>query len=256
MRNVSAEREEEMAKAEDLTGRRFGNLKVLERAQNRNGRVCWLCRCDCGNEKVVSAHDLKAGKCKTCGGRSHRISTNMIDLTGKKFGRLTVQYPIKRRDKRGCVYWHCICECGRETDLSENDLRHGNYQSCGCLRKALQKELPKQLTMVDGTCIEMLESRKYRKDNKSGFRGVYQMKNQKYRVSIGFKGKRYYVGTYKDYDEAVRARLAAEETVFSGFLREYQSWKEKADDDPGWAQSHPLVYEVEKINGSLTVRTS
>ena len=110
MRNVSAEREEEMAKAEDLTGRRFGNLKVLERAQNRNGRVCWLCRCDCGNEKVVSAHDLKAGKCKTCGGRSHRISTNMIDLTGKKFGRLTVQYPIKRRDKRGCVYWHCICE--------------------------------------------------------------------------------------------------------------------------------------------------
>ena len=95
MRNVSAEREEEMAKAEDLTGRRFGNLKVLERAKNRNGRVCWLCRCDCGNEKVVSAHDLKAGKCKTCGGHSHRISTNMIDLTGKKFAASDCAIPDK-----------------------------------------------------------------------------------------------------------------------------------------------------------------
>ena len=102
-----------MAKAENLTGRRFGSLEVLERAQNRKGRVCWLCRCDCGKEKVVSAHDLKAGKCKTCGDSKHRVSTNMIDLTGKKFGRLTVKYPTERRDKKGCVYWHCLCECGR-----------------------------------------------------------------------------------------------------------------------------------------------
>ena len=82
--------------------------------------------------------------------------------------------------------------------------------------------------MVDGTCIEMLESRKYRRDNKSGFRGVYQMKNQKYRVSIGFKGKRYYVGTYKDYDEAVRARLAAEETVFSGVSQRISELERKS----------------------------
>ena len=252
---MSAEREREMAKAENLTGRRCGSLEVLERAQNRKGRVCWLCRCDCGKEKVVSAHDLKAGKCKTCGDSKHRVSTNMIDLTGKKFGRLTVKYPTERRDKKGCVYWHCLCECGREIELSENALMPGNYQSCGCLRSEIRKELPKQLTMVDGTCIEILEHRKYRRDNKSGFRGVYRQDDQKYRVSIGFKGKRYYVGCYKDYNEAVQARLAAEEMIYGGFLSAYHRWKEKADRDPQWGKSHPLIFEVEKSDGILRVKT-
>lgn len=242
-----------MAKAEELTGRRFGLLTVSKRVENRHGRVCWLCVCDCGREKVVSAHDLKAGKCRTCGDKSHRTATNMVDLTGQKFGRLTVEYPTVRRDRRGSVYWHCLCECGREAEISESALRHGNCQSCGCLREEKQKELPKQLTMVDGTCIEMLEKRKYRRDNKSGFRGVYRMANQKYRVSIGFKGKRYYVGIYEEYNEAVDARLRAEETVHGGFLREYRRWKENADRDPRWGEEHPFVFEVRQINGALTV---
>lgn len=245
-----------MSKAEDLTGQKFGMLTVKKRVENRHGRVCWLCVCDCGKEKVVSAHDLKAGKCKTCGDPKHRSSTNMVDLTGEKFGRLTVQYPTSRRDRKGSVYWHCLCECGREIELSESVLRHGNYQSCGCLREELGKELPKLLTMVDSTCIEMLEKRKYRRDNKSGFRGVYRTADNKYKVSLGFKGKRYYIGTYRNYDEAVAARLEAEEKVYTGFLKKYHEWKEHADHDPKWGQAHPLIFDVEKINGELTVVTA
>lgn len=48
--------------------------------------------------------------------------------------------------------------------------------------------------------------RKKRRDNESGFRGVFRLKNSnRYRVDIGFKGKRYYVGLFDDYDEAVQA---------------------------------------------------
>ena len=89
------------------------------------------------------------------------------DLTGRRFGRLLAEYPTDRRDHRGSVYWHCRCDCGNELDVSESSLMHGRYQSCGCLRKELGRELPDQLTRIDGTCIEFLENRKHRRDNTS-----------------------------------------------------------------------------------------
>ena len=72
------------------------------------------------------------------------------DLTGRRFGRLLAEYPTDRRDHRGSVYWHCRCDCGNELDVSESSLMHGRYQSCGCLRKELGRELPDQLTGSTG----------------------------------------------------------------------------------------------------------
>lgn len=240
--------------AEDLTGRVFGELTVLNRVENRNSRTCWLCRCSCGREKVVSAHDLKAGKTRSCGAAEHRCGHRQVDLTGKQFGRLTALYPTEQRDRRGSVYWHCVCSCGREKDFSEASLMHGNCRSCGCLKQENQKKISSQLHMVDGTCIEMLEKRKHRNDNTSGFRGVYRLKNGKYRVNIGFKGKRFYLGLYEQYDEAVKARKNAEEMIHGGFVRAYRRWQQKAEEDPLWKEEHPLVFEVEMTGGSLRIK--
>ena len=66
--------------------------------------------------------------------------------------------------------------------------------------------------------MEFLEKRKTRKDNKSGFRGVYQIKNGKYRVSIGFRGERIYLGIYEIFDDAVEARLSTEKELYGEFL--------------------------------------
>ena len=130
------------------------------------------------------------------------------DLTGRTFGHLTVLERTENHRERTC--WLCRCDCGNETDVTESGLVHGNYRSCGCLKIENQKNISEQLHMVDGTCVEMLERRKYRRDNTSGFRGVYKMKNRKYRVDIGFKGKRFYIGCFEDYNDAVQARLKAE----------------------------------------------
>lgn len=51
----------------DLTGRRFGRLAVIERAENRKGRVMWKCVCDCGNVCVVNAYHLTSGRSNSCG---------------------------------------------------------------------------------------------------------------------------------------------------------------------------------------------
>lgn len=245
-----------MARADDLTGQRFGRLTVLERMENKGGRVCWRCRCDCGRIHSATSHDLKAGKVKSCGCLRHDCSRKTVDLTGRRFGRLTVLYPTEERDKNGTVVWKCRCDCGKETKVSENGLVHGNYRSCGCLKREAQQKITGRLHFSDGTCIEILEYRKHRRDNVSGFRGVFRLKSGKYRVSIGFKRKRYTVGTFENYEDACIARLKAEKIIHEGFIDAYYKWQKKAEEDPGWAQSNPLVFDVIKDRGELKVISS
>jgi hypothetical protein len=52
------------------------------------------------------------------------------DLTGRSFGRLTVERPAKS-DKRGW-WWECICECGFTKVVRGDNLKSGNTKSCGC----------------------------------------------------------------------------------------------------------------------------
>ena len=204
--------------AEDLTGRRFGKLVAVKKLESKNGRTRWECRCDCGNMHISTAHSLKAGKCTSCGCGHYVRGRGITDISGQRFGRLTALYHTDKRSKKGSVFWHCRCDCGNEVDVTEDGLLHGNYRSCGCLRQEIWKELPGQLHMVDGTCVEMLEKRKHRSDNTSGFRGVYQLRNGKYRATIGFKGKRFYIGTFVDYQDAVQARQEAESTILIGLF--------------------------------------
>lgn len=57
--------------------------------------------------------------------------SRLIDLTGKKFGKLTV---IHREDnKNGKPMWLCQCECGNRKIIAGSHLREGVTKSCGCL---------------------------------------------------------------------------------------------------------------------------
>jgi len=51
----------------DLTGQKFGCLTVVERAETKNKRAFWKCRCDCGNEPIVQAGHLVSGHTQSCG---------------------------------------------------------------------------------------------------------------------------------------------------------------------------------------------
>lgn len=56
-----------MSNVIDLTGQRFGRLIVLKRVNRNDGKTWWECRCECGNIKSVLGHQLREGKCKSCG---------------------------------------------------------------------------------------------------------------------------------------------------------------------------------------------
>ncbi len=57
----------------------------------------------------------------------------LIDLTGKRFERLTVIDRDISRNK-GSSFWNCICDCGEKRSVSSQKLRSGHTKSCGCLK--------------------------------------------------------------------------------------------------------------------------
>jgi len=61
----------------------------------------------------------------------------MINLTGERFGKLTVKErtdpPLNIKEKR--VYWTCICDCGNIATVPTKYLRDGQSRSCGCLKR-------------------------------------------------------------------------------------------------------------------------
>lgn len=121
-----------MSKFEDLTGKRSGKLvavKFLGCIDKGNGRKVssWLCKCDCGNEKIVAAGHFKEGRAISCGcAYAETLEKKRMRLEGKKFGEWTVLKHIK--GKR----WLCKCSCGTEKEVLSDHLLSGATKSCGC----------------------------------------------------------------------------------------------------------------------------
>lgn len=62
---------------------------------------------------------------------------NYIDLTGKRFGRLTV-LSFSGRNENGNALWLVRCDCGTEFVCLGTNLKAGLTRSCGCLRRGNQ----------------------------------------------------------------------------------------------------------------------
>jgi len=69
--------------------------------------------------------------------------SKLIDLKGKRFGRLTVIKKVKNNGKTTNARWLCVCDCGKTTEVLGTTLRRGESTSCGCYRAEHTK---KQMT--------------------------------------------------------------------------------------------------------------
>ena len=82
--------------------------------------------------------------------------SKFVDLTGQKFGRLTV---IERAENKGKhLLWRCKCDCGEICLAAGTHLKSGSKQSCGCLLREHAKGLSKKVNVTHG----LSESRIYR----------------------------------------------------------------------------------------------
>lgn len=154
-----------MSKLKDLTGLNFGNLFVIERLPNyrqENGRTRtrWKCQCACGKEYVADGSHLLHGAIVSCGCVRNKkasergkakipngasVQVNTIDLTGKKFNKLTV---IRRygHDSSNKITWLCRCDCGNYAIVNGNNLTRSQVKSCGCVSSFGEAEVASLLT--------------------------------------------------------------------------------------------------------------
>ncbi|MFO7887695.1 MAG: AP2 domain-containing protein [Eubacteriales bacterium] len=126
-----------------------------------------------------------------------------------------------------------LCDCGNEKIVGAKNFKYGKVKSCGCLQdKSRKKSIKKALNIrqdkyVDGTDIYQL-AQEPRSNNTSGVVGVNYDKSKKtWKAKIEFKKKKYYLGSYKNKEEAIKMRKEAEEEIHGEFLKWYEKQKNK-----------------------------
>ncbi len=154
----------------DLTGKRFGKLTVIKRVDDKRQGTFWLCRCDCGNEKIAETRNLRRGLTQSCGclhkesiakiGRNH-----LENLKGKRFGMLKV---LERSNNHGNqTYWKCQCECGNIIEVKASRLKQGEKTNCGCVARKIgyyKSGIPKNKTHgMSNTRLYRIYKKMYRR---------------------------------------------------------------------------------------------
>lgn len=199
----------------DLTGQKFGRLLVIK-LESSTSKTRWLCKCDCGNERIVHGTSLKKGTTVSCGCYGKERRTALHTIHGK---RSVPEYAIWNGIKNRC--------------LNPNLRSYPNYGGRGitiCDRwrddfQAFYEDMgprPSPDHSVDridtngpyspenckwSTRVEQARNRRPR--SKTGYSGVYKLKNR-WIVRIGIAGMLINLGSYKTIEEAVKARKEAE----------------------------------------------
>jgi hypothetical protein len=119
-------------RTKDLSGQRVGQLVVQAIAHRANGKIYWLCLCDCGNTRIASGDSLRRHHINVCNVRAHDHAHRKKDLTEKRFGNLAI---TKTFWKEGIRYIQAICDCGNRWEGTAKNVVKGSTVSCGCWRR-------------------------------------------------------------------------------------------------------------------------
>lgn len=188
-----------MRKLIDLTGKKFGKLTVIKRAEdyvspNNNRIVMWLCKCDCGNDVIVQGHSLKSNNTQSCG----CLAKENMSKIKKKYNTydLSGEYGIGYTSKGEEFYFDLedydkikdYCWCKNKKGYILTNINIG-VKRTSLLMHNLIMDCPKNM-LVDhkngsdsvndnrkynlriGTQIDNMKNRKDNSNNKSGYKGV------------------------------------------------------------------------------------
>jgi len=214
-----------MSKFIDLAGQRFGQLTVIQQADDYispKGQIHtqWLCQCACKNRTIVRASDLKSGRTQSCGCYQKKQAIKAKTKHGMANTKLYEVYcSMKRRcespkDKNYKYYggrgitisrewdnfvdfylWSIENGYGAGLSIDRIDV-NGNYEPHNC-RWAND--------------ITQAQNQQIRSDNSSGVAGVrFNKGNNKWAVQINVNNKRIYLGIFNKLEDAICARKEAE----------------------------------------------
>ena len=194
----------------DITGERFGKLTVIEYAGlDARKEALWLCRCDCGTEKVINGCALRRGNIVSCGCKSPNYKHGMrTSLIYKKHAEMLYRCRNKNNPLYGgrgitvCKEWQQFepfyewaLSAGYQDGLSLDRIDpNGNYEPSNC-------------RWADN--YTQAQNQRVAKNNSTGISGVYP-KDGKFACSITANGKRKHLGIFDTIEEARAVRVKAE----------------------------------------------
>ena len=116
-----------------VTGQKHGSLTLVERlsSKDKHGARQWLCRCICGNTKILPSSKVRRGDSCGCVALEHHRNRGFSK--GKRFGKLVVIERLNETDKFRSRKYLCECDCGNKKVMSSHNLTVGGTKSCGCL---------------------------------------------------------------------------------------------------------------------------
>jgi hypothetical protein len=86
---------------QELIGQRFERLLVISAAgKNKSKKLLWLCRCDCGVERIVAGNNLRSGDTRSCGCLNRQLAAERLTTHG---GRKTLEYSSWTKAKQRCT---------------------------------------------------------------------------------------------------------------------------------------------------------
>ena len=111
-----------------IIGQKFNNLLVLNYEGSKKQRSFFKCKCDCGNETIISYTAIKQNKTKTCGCGTKNY---FHDMTGQQYNGIKILQFIGKNKYKSYEYL-VQCHCGKQFVTEGNDLKTNRKKSCGC----------------------------------------------------------------------------------------------------------------------------
>ena len=245
-----------MPKFIDLTGRKFGKWIVLKlgkysRTPKGQKRTMWTCQCECGRIKDVCSGGLISGHSTSCGACASYIKQHTPPKEKKKrknkkedCGDYTILYTKKNEiiyidtedyAKIENYFWHIKPDSGYVATSFKYEVDGKIKQKNILLHRFIMGEPNALVDHVHddrkwdnrkdnlrvATKSENAINSPPRKKNISGCTGVTKTKSGTWRARIQVNGKEKLLGTFKNIEDAIKARKDAEKIYYGEFAYDY-----------------------------------
>lgn len=208
-------------------------LKVYSEKTTHKPKM-YSCKCLICNSIFVSSGQnvlrYQAYGCPACreNAKLEMRETEYQKYIGRKFEKLEIIGYSGMREysgKKRVPFMVCSCVCGTVSEIPLARLKAGQSKQCNkCAEKNL--ELGHEFLKIDSvseTKITAIDGRRAtNKNSTTGHKGVsFHGAKGKYRAYINFQRKQYWLGYFKNLDDAIAARKEAEKKIYGDFLGWY-----------------------------------